>query len=149
MTGGPEGWAVLAAGGAGTALLALAVAAGLPGVVPAAVALLGAAYALLLVLRDPALDVRAPLVAAGLLAAAELAYWSLELRAGIAEDAGALARRVALLLLLALAGMLLGALVLAVAGELGTGALWLEALGAAAAVAVLALVLGAVRLRRG
>jgi hypothetical protein len=117
--------------------------------VPAAVALLGAGYALLLVIRDPALDGRAPLVAAGLLAAAELAYWSLELRAGIAEDAGALARRVALLLLVALAGMLLGALVLAVAGELGTGALWLEALGAAAAVAVLALVLGAVRLRRG
>mgnify|MGYP000091254909 FL=1 len=110
---------------------------------------LGGEYALLLAVRDPAIDARAPLVAALLLAAAELAHWSLELRAGLAEEAGALARRAASLLALVLLALLLGAVLLALVGELGREGLWLEALGGAAAVGVLALVVRAARERRG
>ncbi|HEU0337217.1 MAG TPA: hypothetical protein VFR43_11715 [Gaiellaceae bacterium] len=139
---------MLALGALGALVLAVAAAAGWPAPIPVALVLLGGEYAVFLVVRDPGIDGRAPLVAALLLVTAELAYWSLELRAAIAEEAGALARRVAFLLVLALLGMLLGAVMLALVGELGREGLWLEGLGAAAAVGALVLVLAAARERR-
>jgi hypothetical protein len=113
--------------------------------VPAALVLLGGEYAVFLVVEDPAVDGRAPLVAALLFATGELAHWSLELRSRVAEEPGAIARRVALLLVLALAGRLLGAVLLSLVGELGSEGLWLEALGGAAALAALVLVLALAR----
>ena len=70
-----------AVGAAAVGLLALALIADSPAVVPGALALLGAEYALFLVLGDE-LDAFAPVYAAALLLAAELAYWSLEGRVG-------------------------------------------------------------------
>lgn len=139
---------MLVPGLAGVLVLTVSVAAAWPPPIPVALLLLGGEYALFLVVRDPGIDGRAPLVAALLLVTAELAYWSLELRSAIAEEAGALARRIAFLLVLALLGMLLGAVMLALVGELGREGLWLEGLGAAAAVGALVLLLAAARDRR-
>jgi hypothetical protein len=138
-----RGAAVL--GGAGVVVLAAALAAGRPGPVPAALALLGAQYALVLTVDGVPVDTRAPLVAAALLVATELAYWSLELRLAVAEEAGAIARRSAVVLVLALAAMLLGASLLALVDVAGGGGLWLEALGAAASLAALVLLLALAR----
>jgi hypothetical protein len=140
---------VLAAAAATAAsLLAVGLAVRVSLAVPVALGLLGGGYVALLGFEAEGLHASAPLVAGGLYAIAELAYWSLELRAAIAEEAGALARRVAFLLGLALLGMLLGAVMLALVGELGREGLWLEWLGAAAAVGALVLVLAAARDRR-
>jgi hypothetical protein len=122
--------------------------AGRPSPLPLALVLLGAEYALLLGVDDVPLDNRAPLVAALLLVTGELAYWSLELRVAVAEEPGAIARRVAYVALLALLGMLLGAVMLALVDAAGAGGLWLEALGALAALAALVLVLQLARDRR-
>ncbi|HEY7729378.1 MAG TPA: hypothetical protein VH950_00585 [Gaiellaceae bacterium] len=139
------GWGCLAIGVLAVLTLAVGLAAGWPSAIPVALALLGAEYAVFLGVDGIAVDARAPLVAAALLMTAELAYWSLELRAAIAEEAGAIARRVAFVTLLALLGMLLGAVMLALVDAAGGEGLWLEALGAAAALAALVLVLGLAR----
>ena len=62
-----------------------------------AIALLGAEYVAILGFEADALDTRAPLVAGALLAVAELAYWSLELRVPVVDEAGTYLRRIALL----------------------------------------------------
>ena len=71
-----------------------------------ALALLGAAYAVILVIDDPPLDGDSIVVGAALLAVGELAYLSVETRSAVTEEAGAVARRIArvsVLVLLALA----------------------------------------------
>ena len=65
--------------------------------VPVAIAILGAEYVAILGFEADALDTRAPLVAGALLAVAELAYWSLELRGPVVDEAGTYLRRIALL----------------------------------------------------
>lgn len=108
--------------------------------VPAAVLLLGAGYAARLGFDDVALDQGSAAFAAGLLATAELAYWSFELRSSVADEAGGYLRRVAFVALLALGTLVLGAALLA-AVELGRdGGVGLELLGALAAVAALGVV---------
>jgi hypothetical protein len=139
------GWGCLAIGATGVLVLATGLAPGWPGPIPFGLALLGAEYAVFLGVDGIAVDTRAPLVAAALLVTAELAYWSLELRAAIEEEPGAIARRVAYLTVLALLGMLLGALMLSLVDAAGGEGLWLEALGAAAALASLVLLLGLAR----
>jgi hypothetical protein len=64
----------------GLAALAGALLRASAGLVPWALALLGGSYALALVVADGDLDARAGFVAAGLLLAGELAYWSIEAR---------------------------------------------------------------------
>jgi hypothetical protein len=122
---------------AGWLLLAGALGAGIPaGVVPGVV-VLGAEYALSL---GPALDGRAPLYAAGLLVVAELSYWSLELRIGIAAEPGTTRVRAALVGVLAVSAVVLGGIMLGLSGlRLGGGIGW-EVVGLAAAVGALALV---------
>jgi hypothetical protein len=102
------------------------------------VVLCGAEYAVFLRLRADEVDPRAPLVAAGLVVAAELGFSS------IAPPAGRAARRVVLdeliaLLASAMSATLVAGVVLVAAGS-ATAGLFLEAAGAAAAVAAVALV---------
>ena len=108
--------------------------------VPAAVLLLGAGYASYLAFDDVPLDQGSAAFAAGLLAVSELAYWSLELRSTVPDEAGGYLRRIAFVAALGLATLGLGAALLA-AVELGReGGIGLEALGALAAVAALGIV---------
>ena len=114
-----------------------------PVLVPAALVALGGGYATLLGLEGGALDERAPLVAAALFVVAELAYWSLELRDAVADEPGAYARRLALVAALGLGALAVGAGLLAVVDA--GGGIGLEVVGAAAAVAALAIVALAAR----
>ena len=95
-----------------------------------------------------ALDTRAPLVAGALLAVAELAYWSLELRVPVADEAGTSLRRLALLAALVLGALALGAVLLALVEAVSAGGPAIDLLGAAAAVGALALLALAARQTR-
>ena len=68
---------VAAVGVAGWALLAFGLATRWTSSVPAGLAGVGAAYAVFLAVRNGAVDARAPAVAGGLFAAAELSFCSL------------------------------------------------------------------------
>lgn len=107
--------------------------------IPLALGLLAVQYAAILAFETEALDTRAPLVAALLLAIAELAYWSLELRGAVADEPGTYLRRLALLAGLAVATVFAGTALLAVAEAVGTRGTAVDVLGAAAAVAAVAL----------
>jgi hypothetical protein len=124
------------------ALLALlaAVVLGWSSLVPASLLLLGAAYATHLAADDTALEAKAPLVAAGLLVTAELAYWSLEERDGLRADPGESLRHLGLVALLALGGLVAGSTLLAVSDLARAEGLALDLLGAAAAAGVLLVV---------
>lgn len=126
-------------GGLAALVLAAGLALRLAALVPVALALLGAEYALFLTLEDVGLDERAPLFAAGLLVAGELSYWSLELRSAVTDEPGSFARRVAFLMLLALTGMLVGGALLAVVDALAREGLAVEIVGALATAAAIAL----------
>jgi len=136
--------AVLAVGVrlAALALVALlgAIVLGWSALVPAGAALLGAGYATRLAADDVPLDVRAPLLAAGLLLVVELAYWSLEARLHALGERGEDLRRLAVVLLLALASLGIAATLLAVSDLVRTGGLAIDLLGAAAAAGSLVLV---------
>ena len=101
---------------------------------PAAIAL---GYALSLAPGDVALDRGAPLVAVGLLAAIELGSWSLELRDGPEER---LPRHVGLVLVLLVAAFASSLIVLSVGGLRADAGIALFAIGAAAALGLLALI---------
>jgi hypothetical protein len=109
------------------------------------VVLLGGGYALHLVLDDPALDVRATLVGAGLLLTAELGNWSIELRRAVTHEPGRHPRRLVAELALCVGGLLVSALVLAAADLGRVGGLAIELAGAGAAVALVWLAVGALR----
>ncbi|HLF68961.1 MAG TPA: hypothetical protein VI503_06400 [Gaiellaceae bacterium] len=113
--------------------------------VPASLVLLGATYATHLAVDDAALDVRAPLVAAGLVVTAELAYWSLEERENVWGEPGDGLRRLGLVAVVALATTAVGAALIAFTGAVRAGGLGMDVLGAGAAAAVLFLVVLAVR----
>ena len=80
------------------------------------------------------------LAAAGIFVAAELAYWSLE-QVSVPDEPELLARRAAGLAVRAAVALALVSFALAALGLRAGGGLLLEAVGAAAAVALLALVL--------
>jgi hypothetical protein len=101
---------------------------------PAAIAL---GYALSLAPGDVTLDRGAPFVAVGLLAAVELGSWSLELRDG--PEARFL-RHAGLVLVLLVAAFAASLLVLSVGGLRADAGIALFAIGAAAALGLLALI---------
>ena len=113
--------------------------------VPMAVVLVGGGWAAALLLEGEGVDGAAPLVAAGLFVAAELAYWATAGRA-VAVDVGLVRRQAATVAGIAGASVCLGTLLLLVGGASVRGGLPLEALGVAAAIAALAVV---ARLARG
>jgi hypothetical protein len=110
--------------------------------VPWALASLGGAYALALVLSDADLDARAGFVAAGLLLAGELAHWSVEARRWPAEDSAAARARLAVMVILALAAATVGTLLVAAGAAVPSGVAVVQVAGALGAIgAVLALAL--------
>ena len=112
---------------------------------PVAVALLGTEYVSLLAFEGEALDTRAPLVAAALLAVAELGYWSLELRGPVVDEAGTYLRRIALLATLIVGVVGVGAVVLTLVEVVAASGVAVDILGAAAALTALALLALAAR----
>jgi hypothetical protein len=130
---------LLGLGAAGVAAIAAGVVR-FPSLLPWGLALLGAEYACALAVAGRGVDGRAPLVAAGLVLAAELAYWSLEARTRVAEEPQLARRRLALILVVAAGSAAAAAAVVAAASlPYGGGLAW-DALGVAAATAALATV---------
>ena len=113
--------------------------------VTVAVALLGGAYGCSLLVGPRGLDAWAPLEATALVLAAELAYWSLELRPWVEGEPGIVIRRAAIVGVTGAGTLAVGAAVLAAALAPVRGGVAWEAIGVAAAAAALALV---VRLSR-
>jgi hypothetical protein len=124
------------------ALLALvgALVLGWSPLVPVSLLLLGSAYSTHLAADDPALDVRAPLIAAGLLLTAELAYWSLEERDEIHAERGESLRHLGVVAALGLGGLVAGGALLAVADLARAEGLAIDLLGAVAAAGALLVV---------
>ncbi len=120
-----------------------------PVAVPLALLSLGGGYAAQLGVQGATLDAQAPVVAAVLFLAGETAYWSLELREAVADEPGAHVRRLALLATLALGALAVGVGLLAVVDAGEREGLALEAVGALAAVAALAIVALSTRRPRG
>ncbi len=117
----------------------------IPFTVPVAIVFLGAEYVAIVGFETDTLDTRAPLVAGALLAVAELAYWSLELKLPVADEAGTSLRRVALIAGLVLGVLALGAVLLALVEAVSAGGPAVDMLGAAAALGALALLAFAAR----
>ncbi len=113
--------------------------------IPAAIALLGAEYVAILAFETDVLHTQAPLVAGALLAVAELAYWSLELRGHVVDESGTYLRRIALLATLVLGVVGLGAIMLTLVEVIEAGGIAVDILGATAALGALALLALAAR----
>jgi hypothetical protein len=130
---------------AGVAMLVLALVRRWQALVAWAIALVAAGYVIARGSNDT-VDGWAAVVGALLLAAAELAFWSLEADPRIHEERAVLVRRVTTLVALLAGSLLLGMLVVSAAAVSGTSSVAAAAAGIAAAVAAVALVL---RLLRG
>lgn len=128
---------MLGVGLAGTLVVGVALA--WPAALGTGLALLGAAYALLLAIDTPPLDGRAAIVAAGVMVTGELATWSLELRRTSPGEAGEAARRLPWISLLGVGALAGAGAVLTLVDLARTEGIVVEAVGALAAVAVLAL----------
>ena len=103
------------------------------------VALAAAAYAAALALAGGPTDPAAPLVAAGLVVAAEVGQWAVELARPAAVDRGIVPRRAASIVLLAGAGAAAGAALLLVS-HAAAGGIFLTAAGLVAAAGAMLLV---------
>lgn len=130
---------VIGLGAGAVVVLVVSLAAGRPEPFVVALALLGAAYAAILAIDDPPLNLHAAVVGASLLALGELAYLSVETRYAVTEEAGAVARRVASVTVLALLALSIGAAILALVDLLRTGGIAIEVFGVAAAAAAIGL----------
>jgi uncharacterized membrane protein len=126
-------------------VLVAAVVHGWAWLIPASITLVGGAYAAELAIDDAGLDLAAPLVAVGLVLAAELAYWSLDERTRTTGDPGEGLRRAALVALGAAVTLVLGAMLLALTDEIRARGLALDLIGVVAAVAVVVTVIVAAR----
>lgn len=125
--------------------LIVAFATGTPGPITVALALLGAAYAVLIVIDSPPLDGRAAVVGAALLGIGELAHLSLQALEAVPGGAEVRARQIAFIALLSLLALLLGGVLLALVDVARTNGLAIEAVGAAAALAAVGLLVAAAR----
>lgn len=121
------------------AALAAGLVLGISVVVPLAIALLGAEYVAILAFEADVLDTQAPLAGGALLAVAELAYWSLELRTPVDDEAGTYLRRIAFLATLVLGVVGLGAVMLTLVEVVVAGGVAVDILGVVAALGALAL----------
>jgi hypothetical protein len=131
------GGALAFVGAIGVGVLAVALLLRASALIAPALALVGAEYAAVFAVRGDAIDVRAPLYAAGFLVVAELAFAALELRSGTPEP-GLVPRQAVVLVAAAAGGVLAGLIVLAAAAAPLDGGIGLEAVGVAAAVLLVA-----------
>jgi hypothetical protein len=120
-------------------LLAAGLVLGIALVIPLAIALLGAEYVAILAFEADVLDTQAPLAGGALLAVAELAYWSLELRTPVDDEAGTYLRRIALLASLVLGVVGIGAVMLTLVEVVVADGVAVDILGVVAALGALAL----------
>lgn len=149
VVAGRSGALVVLPAALAVALLAATLLLGRSEPVPWALALLAGLYVAALVVRGSPLDTGSAVYGAGLLVAAELSYWSLELRASGRDEAGALARRGTILGGVALASLVLGSALLPLAAApVGGGILW-DGVGVAAASGVLGIVVWLAQGSRG
>jgi hypothetical protein len=111
-----------------------------PALVPVALGLLVAEYAVSTYERGGPVDVRAPLFGAGVVLLAELAGWSRESRALVRDERPVLVARARLLAALVAGALALGAAVLLAAGVPVGGSLTRLAVGVLATTAVVVLV---------
>jgi len=129
---------VLVVGAFGAALLVLVLWRGMDELLAWSLILLGIAYTVSLLVHGRGVDGAAPLVAAGLLACAELAVWSLDERYPVAAERRVVVARLWALAGLVGAGLTASALVVALAAApAGAGLAW-TVLGADAAVLAVA-----------
>ncbi len=142
---GPGRTAVIVTAAVASLLLAGAVMARWEAGVVWSIALAAAAYAAALAIADGPTDPGAPLVAAGLVVAAEVGQWAVELARPAAVDPGIVPRRAGTILLLAAAGAAVGSALLLVS-HAATGGIVLTAVGLLAAAGTMVLV---TRLARG
>jgi hypothetical protein len=106
---------------------------------------LGGAYAMSIGIHTGSVDEAVPLVAVGLLLCGELAAWSLDERVRVTAEPGVLARRAGAIGVLAGAGLIAASAVVAIAAApAGDGLAW-TAIGAAAAVGTVAIVVAVAR----
>lgn len=146
LVAGPNAGRPVAAIGAGAVVgLVVTLAVGKSKPVPGVLGLLGAAYAVILVIDDPPLDARAAVVGATLLAIGELAYLSVEGRSAVTDEAGFLARRIGSVAVLALLALFLGGALLGLVDLLHTGGLPIEVGGVVAAIGAVGLLVLAAR----
>lgn len=133
------------AGAAGAVAAAAALVFGWEQLVPWALGILGAEYAVSLFVRGGGTANSAPLVGAGLLLLGELLAWSLSLRTRMHEEPPVLLLRLAAIGAAVTASVAVGTLLVALAAtDVGGSAGW-TALGTAAAVGAVALVTRAAR----
>lgn len=116
--------------------------------IPLAVLTLALPYVAILTLEIESLDTRVALLGALLVGSTELAYWSLELRSGLADEPGTYLRRVALVAAFVFTAFLGGTTVLALVEAFSARGTTVDVLGAAAALVVLALLALAAASRR-
>jgi hypothetical protein len=136
---------VAALGAIAVSTLVAALAARRPEPVVGALLLLGAAYWLILAIDDPPLDGRSALVGATLLAIGELGHLCLGAHGAVAAEAGSTARRFAWVAALGLLALGLGGALLAAVDLARTGGVAIDAVGAAAALAVIGILTRAAR----
>jgi hypothetical protein len=115
--------------------------------IPLAILLSGMAYGVSVASSDPAFDRASAVVAALLLLAAELGFWSLELAAPIRYEPMILAHRLALLTALGLGALCAAGVVAATAERDADPSLLLEGFGVVAAVVIVAGLAGLARTR--
>lgn len=137
-------WLALAFGGVAVILLAAGLAARSGPVLGWGLAALGGEYTVLFTAQGPALDDLTPLYAGAFVLVAEFAFWSIERRVPAWTDSGLAERRFARLAATSAGAAALAALVLVVASASGGGGVVLEAIGVAAAIGAIALVVGLV-----
>jgi hypothetical protein len=144
-SGGVDRVVLLAVGVVALVILLVALATRWSGAITGALVVLGAQQAVRLELGTHELDVWAPLLAAGLLLCAELAWWSLEPRVPAWAQPGLAVRRLATILVLCAFGAAVGAVMLVAAGASLNGGVALELAGIVAATGAVALVVYAAR----
>jgi hypothetical protein len=131
---------VLALGAGSVALLVYGLAASSPPALVGSLVGIAASWSVSVWTRGSGAPGGTILAAAGIFVAAELAYWCLE-QASVPDEPELLARRAAGLALRAVGALAVVSFALAALGLHAGGGLLLEGVGAAAAVALLALVL--------
>jgi hypothetical protein len=131
---------LLILGGAALVLLCIGLAARWSAALAAGIAFLGAEQAVRLATGPSSVDPWTPVYAAGLLLAAELAWWSIEERVPAWSQPGIVLRRLLVIVGLCAAGAALAAMIVVAAGSPLEGGVGLELVGVVAAVAAVAVV---------